>query len=190
MLDFKKIVDSMKTHGFTQNKPIQLHIPDAGNMLKAAMQYFIPGDFVWLDEYRMVAEWLDNNRGLGLCLYGLNGTGKTILIQKVIPVLAFHFCQKIIKCYNYNEINNFPDIVLQKRLLSLDDIGLEEQAVIYGNRRWVFSEIMDIAEKKSNIVIFSSNLNGKGFCERYGARTFDRIVSTTKRIEFKHQSFR
>ena len=189
-IDFKEIVEMMKTHGIPFYKPINLHIPDALQSLRSGLEFFIGRDFVWLPEYDQVAEWLDNNRGLGLCLYGTNGTGKTVLIQKVIPALLFGYYKKVLKSINYYELNTLADTVINYRMISIDDAGMESECVAFGNKRWIFPEIMDIAEKRNNTVIFSSNLNGEGFCEKYGIRTFERIVATTKRVEFNHKSLR
>ena len=189
-IDFKQIVDRLKSHGMSFNEPVNLHIPNAIFALKAALEFFIGRNFVWLPEYNQVADWLNDNQGRGLCLYGNNGTGKTVLVQKVIPALILRYCNKIVSCFNYYDLNTEADKIINRRLVSIDDAGLEGEGVIFGNKRWVFPEVMDIAEKRSNIVIFSSNLNGEGFRDKYGVRTFERIVATTKRIEFNHSSFR
>ena len=189
-LDFKQIVERLKNHGSQYHEPINLHVPNAAHALGSALEYFIGRDYVWLPEYEQVAEWLTNNHGRGLCLYGTNGTGKTVLVQRVIPALFFGYCNKVVSCYNYYDLNTHAETIVARRLISIDDAGLENEGVIYGNKRWIFPEIMDIAEKRKNIVIFSSNLNGQGFCEKYGIRTFERIVATTKRIEFNHKSLR
>jgi DNA replication protein DnaC len=189
-IDFKQIVDKLKAHGMSYYEPMNLHVPNAVQALRAALEYFIGRDYLWLPEYHQVAEWLNDTRGLGLCLYGNNGTGKTVLVQKVIPALLFRYCSKIVSCFNYFDLNAEADKITKRRLLSIDDVGLENEDVHLGNNRWVFPAIMDIAEKRNNIVIFSSNLNGQGFCDKYGVRTFERIVTTTKRIEFNHSSLR
>jgi len=189
-IDYKKILDDMSVHGVKTTPPINFRVPGSVTAVYDAMEYFIGPKFEWLSEYGQVAEWLTNNRGLGLCLYGNNGTGKTILVQRVIPLLLFHHCRKIIKCFNYYDLNTKTDSITSMRLISIDDVGVESEGVVYGNKRWVFPEIMDIAEKCGNIVIFSSNLDAKGFCDKYGIRTFERIVATTKRIKFTHKSFR
>ena len=189
-IDFKSVVDRMKTHGTSFNEPVHLHVPNAVHVLRSAMEYFIGRDFVWLPEYEQVAEWLDNNRGRGLCLYGTNGTGKTVLIQKVIPSLILKYCGKIIGCFNYFDLNTDVEKIINRRLLSIDDAGLENECVIFGNKHWVFPEIMDIAEKRNNIVIFSTNLDGQGLRDKYGVRTLERIIATTRRIEFSHKSLR
>jgi DNA replication protein DnaC len=190
IIDFKQITEQLKAHGMPFNEPLILQIPNATQALWSAMEYFIGRDLIWLPEYEQVAAWLANNEGRGLCLYGTNGTGKTLLVQKVIPFLLFRYCGRIVKCFNYFDLNVHADKIMTYRMLSIDDAGLESEGVIYGNKRWVFPETMDIAEKRNNIVIFSSNLNGEGFRDKYGVRTFERIVSTTKRIEFNHKSLR
>jgi len=191
--DIKQHVELMKTHGFQFFEPVNLHVPDSERALRSVMEYFVKKDtkeFVWLPEYNHVAAWLHNNEGRGLCLYGTNGSGKTILIQKAIPLLILRHCSKVIRCFNYFDLNNHADNIINLRLLSIDDAGMEQEGIIYGNKRWVFPEIMDIAEKKKNVVLISSNLNGQGFCDKYGVRTFERIVATTKRIEFNYKSLR
>jgi Cdc6-like AAA superfamily ATPase len=94
-IDFKQIVERMKAHGLPFCDPVSLHVPCSGEALRSALEYFIGSDFVWLPEYGSVARWLDNNHGRGLCLYGTNGTGKTILIQKAIPALLFKYCRNV-----------------------------------------------------------------------------------------------
>ena len=190
-IDFKQITEQLKSHGMTSfGEPFSLHVPNAMQALWSAMEYFIGRNLVWLPEYAQVAAWLENSCGRGLCLYGTNGTGKTVLVQKVIPALLFGYCRKVVKCVNYYDLNPQADSIINCRLLSIDDAGLENECVAYGNKHWVFPEIMDIAEKRNHIVIFSSNLDAQGFCDKYGIRTLERIVATTKRIEFNHQSLR
>ena len=189
-LDFKQIVENLKIHGATFCDPVIFKIPNPAMELHFALEYFMGRDMVWLPQYDQVAEWLADNRGRGLCLYGTNGTGKTVLVQKVIPALLFRFYGKVVKCYNYYDLNANADSIIHRRILSIDDIGIENECFTYGNKRWIFPDIMDIAEKRRNVVIFSSNLGGQGFIDKYGVRTFERIVSTTKRIEFNQKSLR
>jgi len=189
-VDFKKIIEHVKMYGFQFFDPIMLHVPDAAYILRLAMEHFIGNGLVWLPEYDKVAEWLNDNEGRGLCLYGTNGTGKTILIQKVIPILLHAYCRRSFKCFNYFDLNTIDDEKMKLRHLSIDDVGMENECVSFGNKRWIFPEIMDIAEKRNSIIIFSSNLNGQGLCDKYGVRTFERIVATTKRIEVNHKSLR
>jgi DNA replication protein DnaC len=72
----------------------------------------------------------------------------------------------------------------------LDDIGTEDIAVSFGNKRAAFSEIMDAAEKKGKLVIITTNLQKEEIVQRYKERVYDRIISTTKRIKFSGNSLR
>jgi DNA replication protein DnaC len=89
-----------------------------------------------------------------------------------------------------SEVNSDPDKVLTKHIISLDDIGTEEISVKFGERRSIIPEILDSAEKYGKLIIMTSNLGATDLIAKYGNRTFDRIISTTKRIEFKGKSFR
>ena len=82
------------------------------------------------------------------------------------------------------------DEVVRYKILAIDDIGTEEALVNFGNKTDVFSEIMDMVEKKSKLVIVTTNLQKKQLEERYGQRIFDRIIATTVRVCFAGKSFR
>ena len=55
---------------------------------------------------------------------------------------------KIVRCYHATEINDNADFILTRRIVVLDDVGTEDQFVKYGERRWIFPEIVDRAEQK------------------------------------------
>lgn len=189
-IDFTGIEEDLKTHGLNFVKKIILKLPNAKEILHAAMKYFIGEKFVWIDEYNQVAEWLSDNEGRGLILHGINGNGKSMLIQKAIPAIFLKYHNRVVNCYDSSNLNVNADEIMTKRFISIDDFGIEEQGVIYGNRRWVLPDVMDLSEKRGNIVLLSTNFNADEIAKKYGVRTFERMISTTKRIEFKHESFR
>ena len=84
---------------------------------------------------------------------------------------------------SYYDIQDFKtkydEIITKKKIIALDDIGTEEVIVNYGNRIEPFSEIMDIVEKKSKMVIITSNITEKQLIDRYGMRILDRLKATT-----------
>jgi DNA replication protein DnaC len=49
---------------------------------------------------------------------------------------------------------------------------------------------MDMAEKKSKLVIVTSNYQKDQLIDRYGIRVLDRIIATTFRVKFTGKSFR
>ena len=85
--------------------------------------------------------------------------------------------QKIVNCYNAQEMNTKIDEVLKKKIISIDDIGTEEILVQYGNKRLAFLEVIDAVEKEGKLIILTSNLNHEQIIEKYGERTMDRILS-------------
>ena len=153
--------------------------------IKKALSYFVKlegRELEWLPEYEKVAEWLTNTQGRGLFMYGECGRGKSLLGRYVIPGLLMHHFKKAMPVFDTIEMNTRLDEILKMRLVSLDDIGTEDVIVNYGTRRQAFAEIMDNAEKRSVILIISTNLANKAQIEeKYGTRVYERIISTTQR---------
>lgn len=145
---------------------------------------------IWLDEYDGVAEWLSDNKGRGLFMWGNCGRGKTILGTRVLPAILLQYYRKVVKTYDVNQMNQQADDILSKKMISIDDIGTEDILNSYGNRRLVFAEVIDRAEKQGNMVIITTNLTQEQLIEKYGIRVLERIIATTKRIEFKGKSLR
>ena len=109
-------------------------------ILEIVFKQFVD-DFKWIPEYDKIALWMEGNYGKGLIMYGSNGMGKTIIANKIMPVFFKHFLNRVMKIYDSQEMNEQLDIILEKRLLSIDDIGTEEQKVDYGEKRWAFPEL-------------------------------------------------
>ncbi len=194
MENFEAIVENMKSHGLKlPTDKVEIKVPDSKNILKSAMTYFLNKEnrqLFWLKEYDDVCEWLTNNEGRGLFLYGDRGLGKTVICRYAIPAILLHYCNRVVTSFDMSEVNSDPDKVLAKHIISLDDIGTEEISVKFGERRSIIPEILDSAEKYGKLVIMTSNLGATDLIAKYGNRTFDRIISTTKRIEFRGKSFR
>lgn len=191
---FENIRQQMETHGMSLPSPlISIGIPDARNVLKECFSYFLSAQgktFVWQPEYEEVATWLAGNQGRGLFLYGDCGRGKSFLARYVLPAIILNYMQKVVSVYDVQQMNRNLDEVLTKHIFSLDDIGTEEVSMQYGNRRFAFAEVMDAAEKYGKLVIISTNLPRDEIVRRYGERVFERIISMTRRIEFKGKSMR
>lgn len=194
MWNFDQTVDEMKRHGMPvpQDK-VYVSVADAEAVLQCAMTYFLRlqgRDLVWLPEYSQVAEWLADNKGKGLFLYGNCGRGKSLLSRYVLPAILLKFCKKVVSVFDVQAMNKDVDYVLSKHIVSIDDIGTEEQSVRYGERRLAFAEVMDAAEKYDNLVIVSSNLYAADIGQVYGDRVLDRIKATTRRVLFEGESLR
>ena len=194
MKSFEQIAGDMRSLGMRLPAgKINVTIPHAGSVLRAAMEYFIGLEnkpLQWLPEYDRVAEWLAGNQGRGLFLFGHCGRGKSVLCRYAIPAILLHHMHKVASVYDVQEMNRNLDVVLSKHIISLDDIGTEEVSVKYGERRQAFAEVMDAAEKYGKLVIVSTNLSAEQLRKQYGDRVVDRIRSTMCRIPFNGESLR
>lgn len=191
---FNNIVDEMRRHQMKlPTQPETFCLPEARQVLADALNCFLAMEghpLVWLPEYDEVADWLTNNGGRGLFLYGNCGRGKSLLTRYALPAIYLKHFRKVVSVYDIREMNRNLDLLLTRHYIALDDVGTEEVINHYGNRRLAFAEVMDVAEKQNKLVIVSSNLQERDLAERYGDRTVDRIRSTMRRILFAGQSLR
>ena len=171
------------------DEKVYFKIENAKELIEKAFKEFV-ADFVWIKEYDEVVEWMTDNKGRGLFLYGNCGRGKTLLAKYIIPAILLKECGKVLRYYDIQDLKSNFNEIISKKLISLDDIGTEEMINDWGNKREPFAEIMDIVEKKSKLIIVTSNETEEKLISRYGVRILDRIKSTTIRVLFKGESLR
>lgn len=171
---------------------VNIHIDNAKLLLCNGLKYYCGEGAVWQPEYEEVAEWLTDNKGRGLWLCGECGRGKTLIGAKILPVLFnfYHFPRKIITLYDAKDMNNVYNDIVKKHIIYIDDVGKESVEVSYGNRNLRFPDIVDEAEKKGKLLMFSTNLSQEKIVEKYGERTVDRLRAITKKIVFRGKSLR
>jgi DNA replication protein DnaC len=170
--DYNKTADKLREMGLYQNdNRVRIAVKSAGSILMNGIRWAVGDSARWLQEYDLVASWLSNNEGRGLLMYGNCGRGKTLIGRRLLPIILNHFCKKIVKCYTAQEMNRHPDEVLSNHVTYLDDIGTEDVCNIYGNKRLIFPEIVDAAERDGKLLIISTNLTLKQLEEKYGIRT-------------------
>lgn len=177
---------------FGSPKKVSIHIDNAKLLLCNGLKYYCGEGAVWQPEYEEVAEWLTDNKGRGLWLCGECGRGKTLIGAKILPVLFnfYHFPRKIITLYDAKDMNNVYNDIVKKHIIYIDDVGKESVEVNYGNRNLRFPDIVDEAEKKGKLLMFSTNLSQEKMVEKYGVRTVDRLRAITKKIVFRGKSLR
>ncbi len=178
-------------------KKIQISISNAEKRLDYAYTFFLDEmgkEYIRIPQCQQVIDWLTNNEGRGLFLYGDCGLGKSMLARYVLPALLLSEIEKTPIVLTATEMNNNLERLLSpntyNKILSIDDVGTESILNQYGAKRMAFAEVMDAVERESKLIIISSNLSGEEIENRYGTRTYERIISTTKRIEFRGRSFR
>lgn len=177
---------------FGSPKKVSIHIDNAKLLLCNGLKYYCGEGAVWQQEYEEVAEWLTDNKGRGLWLCGECGRGKTLIGAKILPVLFnfYHFPRKIITLYDAKDMNNVYNDIVKKHIIYIDDVGKESVEVSYGNRNLRFPDIVDEAEKKGKLLMFTTNLSQEKMVEKYGERTVDRLRAITKKIVFRGKSLR
>lgn len=193
-MSFNEIIEEMIRHGLpVPEKAVQVSVPNAKELMQDMLNEIISREnrrMVWIKPYEQVAEWLTDNKGMGLFMYGNCGLGKSLLARYVIPALMLKYNRKVVSVYDTNTMNANIDEVLSKKIVCIDDVGTEDLSVRFGEKRLAFAEVMDNVEKKRCLIIATSNLTIDEILERYGERVLDRIKSTTKRVVFTGKSFR
>lgn len=157
----------------------------------------VPGrEFKWLPEYDEVVDWLVDNEGKGLFMYGSCGRGKSIMITAIktmfvavgLQLHGFHASMLPHKSPIYDDWNY--EFYRKWKCSYIDELGTEKMITNYGEKFEAFNEIINIAEQDLNILIISSNLSPEQFLQRYGDRAMDRISRLCKAVEFKGNSLR
>jgi len=168
---------------------MQIFIKTPKEKMCRGLRYFIGDDAKWLQGYDEIAEWLQDNKRTGLLLYGANGRGKSIMCYHIIPTLIEYYYKstKIFKCRanalrNIVPENNDYYNMLSASILFIDDFGMESITSIYGEKRDVFSDIVDLAEQEKKLLVMSTNLTPDEIKKRYGLRTLDRLLAVVKPI--------
>lgn len=147
-------------------------------------------EFKWQPAYREVVGWMTDTKGKGLFLVGEVGLGKSNIIEKVIPLLFYHRFKKVIKVVHVNQLGHSLNVMLQAKFICVDEVGIEKLHNDYGIKSVPFIELIDNAERHSNLVFISTNLSKNEILERYGVRTLDRMLRLSKLITFKGKSLR
>lgn len=192
-MDFEKAIESMRDFGYMPNPNLVTwdnQNKNGKDFLMRGIKYFCGEGGVWQSEYYEVADWLDNNEGRGLLCYGDCGRGKTLLCGKIIPLVVNHLYKKVVSCYDAKRINRDINDIMTKKLIYLDDIGVENESVKFGERRQCFVELVDEAEKSGKLLILTTNLSIEQMSEKYGLRTIDRLRAITKTVLFQGESLR
>ncbi len=190
-IDYKLVMDDLRGIGFNPlPDKVEIRVPNAKDVLWRGIQYFTGGNAQWLPEYDEVAAWLAGNQGRGLLCLGSCGRGKSLICAKILPVLLNFYNRRIMPVFDAQEMNRIPDEVIKNKLMVIDDLGTENVSVKYGERRMVFPELCDAAEKQGKMIAVTTNLSLSELRDKYGERTIDRLRAVTKPVLFSGESLR
>ena len=193
---FKKLVSQMRDTGYPQEiDRVQINIPNAEKRLRGGLQYVVNMksgcDAEWNERnYRPIVDWMTDNKGKGLLMFGGCGLGKSVIGMYILPLLIKDVHKKVVNIFSAQELNKKIDEILKLHIIYIDDIGTEDNLNSYGNKRMPFAELCDAAEKKGKLLILTTNLSIDELTQRYGDRVVDRLIATTKAVPFTGDSLR
>lgn len=192
--DFEATYMKLLETGCVPRRPsdniVRINVKDAHNILHRGLKWALGENALWLPEYDAVADWLTDNDGRGLLMYGQCGRGKSVFGWRILPQILNYWCHKVITCVTAQELNGTPDDVISKHIIYVDDVGTESVSVKFGNKRQTFPELVDAAERHGKLLIVSTNFTLQELSERYGERTTDRLRAITQQVLFLGNSLR
>lgn len=142
------------------------------------------------DVYGEISDWLSDNKRKGLFLQGNHGLGKTVLAKYILPAVLLYYGGMVARYFTSVTMASHMKEIRAARIIVIDDIGIESQAVEYGNRHNLMDEVMDDVEQNGKLIILTSNLDKRSLEERYGKGVMDRIIASTRQVVFRGDSFR
>lgn len=199
MESLNKIIKNMQDGNYPSMPDlVRIKIPDAEKLLRGGLDFMVARfsgrritKAIWNENnYRPIVDWMQDNEGKGLLMTGSCGLGKSLIGIRILPCLINHVHHKVLNCCDAKDMNAKADELMRYHLLSLDDVGNENIANDYGNKRMVFPELVDEAEKKGNLLVISTNQNIPELQQKYGDRTIDRLRAITKFVPFTGKSLR
>ena len=174
--------------------PVHIQIPNARQRLEEGIKYFlkdktrqwIPGNH----GYDRIVEWLTDNKNRGLLCLGRPGLGKSLICQRVLPVLLAPYGDVV--CVSATELHDKLEELKKARIVVVDDLGKEPRKH-YGDIDNSFLELCDNSERTGNLIIITTNLVTDRFSDgrlaegypddlhsRYGDAVFSRLQSITR----------
>jgi len=186
------LLERLKDTGFEMPNRVFIKVADARKRLANGLRYMLAQQGEkpqWLPEYELIADWLSDNKGKGLLLAGSCGRGKTLVATRILP-LFFAERHLFYNLFNSYELNSRQNEVFRCKILCIDDLGVENESIKYGERRNVFTELIDSVEKKGKLLVVTTNLTQDEIVEKYGTRTLDRLFSCCKIVTFSGRSLR
>ena len=187
------VFQEAEASGLYPKRP-RVTVPDARERLWKGLRHFLGEGAKWLPAYDEVAEWLSDNRGRGLLCVGTSGLGKTVVCEKILPVIL----GRKVPLVKATEMRGRIDELLKERVVIIDDLG-REPAKYYGNPDDSFYRLCDAAERDGNLLIVTTNLSTtpvsdprypSSIQERYGPEVVSRLRTIIRSIEFRGEDMR
>jgi DNA replication protein DnaC len=187
----------------TRRDPYNIHVADAEKRLRDGLRYFLKGSEQWLPAYGQIAAWLQDNKGRGLLCVGHPGLGKTLICEKILPVILGNGGRPIASVKASSLHDRLPEL-MKERIVIIDDLG-KEPAKHYGNIDRSFFELCNNAERTGQLLIITTNLATArpaswpadrpwpwpdSIEHRYGQEVLDRLKVITSVVRIEGKSMR
>jgi DNA replication protein DnaC len=186
----KDVICELERQGYKLKEEENIVIDNAHEKIETIGKILLE-NFVMLEEYKHIADFFQKGtNGRSLALIGGCGTGKTFFLTKIMPVLLKLERNKHCTIIKATELADNLHGYMRQNYLVVDDIGTEEDANNFGNKKHQFAEWVNSVEYRDCFSAISTNLNGEQIKQKYDQRTYDRIKGNFKVILFKNQSFR
>ena len=195
---FADVAEYLRHRGFdTSDYPYSIAVADAGRRLKDGLHYFLKGEEQWLPGYDRIAEWLTDNKGRGLLVVGTPGLGKSLICQKILPVILGGKERRILSV-DASDIKARFDELKTAHVVIIDDLGKEPRKH-FGNTDNSFFELCNNAERTGKILVITTNLSTTPVSDprysdsiehRYGPEVLDRLKAITKMVRLEGDSMR
>lgn len=155
---FAAVADYLSQHSAydTRRDPYNIHVADAEKRLRDGLHYYLKGSEQWLPAYDQIADWLQDNKGRGLLCVGHPGLGKTLICEKILPVILGNGGRPIASVKASGLHDRLPEL-LKERIVIIDDLG-KEPTKHYGDVDRSFFELCDNAERTGQLLIITTNL--------------------------------
>lgn len=177
----------------------QFSIPNACERMEKGLRHFLGDRAQWLPCYDQVSDWLSDNKGRGLLCVGTSGLGKTVICEKILPVIL----GRKVATVNAQDLRSRLDDLMNERIVIIDDLG-KEDLKHYGQTDRSFFKLCDAAEQRGILLIITTNLattpKPQGWDkpwpyptsiqERYGNEVISRLRATTHAVRFEGPDLR
>jgi DNA replication protein DnaC len=162
-------------------KPLHIQIPNAELLIKDGLVTSVGKEYSWHESYFEIVKWLVDNERKSLLIVGSNGTGKTLMASRILPNIIRYYYNIVPYVTSAIDLSRIADDRIDymkmraSKVMVIEDFGTESISSIYGEKRDLFSEFVDIAERESKLMILTTNISGDELKKKYGMRTYDRL---------------
>ena len=198
-MSIKAIIQDLKEREIIPVKePVQMSFGTKEQCKVSFIEIFSTVDetiekFVYYKGYDEIVDWLTDNKGKGLALFGSVGTGKSVFLRSVLPVFMTQYAKfvRIIGLTDFMLMDGDDfRTYLKWGIIAIDEVGREPMACDYGKKFEAVPILIESCEINSKLLFLTSNATREEIVRRYGNHTMDRINKLCRIITITGKSNR